>query len=101
MKYFGYLFKIKPIVEFLTTSTVMKTIPEVVEKIILEKPFLHEALAEGLVNVSSLARKIQPEIITKTYVYFYILGSLVRKRVTVSPQLFFRKRCFCRRLSNF
>ncbi len=40
----------------------MKTIPEVVEKIILEKPFLHEALAEGLVNVSALARKIQPEI---------------------------------------
>ncbi len=40
----------------------MVTIPEVVEDIIRKSPFLEEALADGLINVSSLARKIRPEI---------------------------------------
>ena len=40
----------------------MTTIPEVVEDIIRKSPFLEEALADGLINVSSLARRIQPEI---------------------------------------
>jgi len=37
-------------------------ISEHVNQIILRSPFLIEALAEGLVNVSSLARKIHPEV---------------------------------------
>jgi hypothetical protein len=37
-------------------------ISEHVSQIILRSPFLIEALAEGLVNVSSLARKITPEV---------------------------------------
>ncbi|MFN3343128.1 MAG: aspartate kinase [Flavobacteriales bacterium] len=40
----------------------MTTIPEVVEDIIRKSPFLEEALADGLINVSSLARKIRSEI---------------------------------------
>lgn len=40
----------------------MVTIPEVVEDIIRKSPFLEEALADGLINVSSLARRIRPEI---------------------------------------
>ena len=40
----------------------MIKISEHVSQIILRSPFLIEALAEGLVNVSSLARKIQPEV---------------------------------------
>jgi len=40
----------------------MVTIPEVVEDIIRKSPFLEEALADGLINVSSLARRIKPEI---------------------------------------
>lgn len=40
----------------------MSTIPEIVEDIIRKSPFLEEALADGLINVSSLARKIRPEI---------------------------------------
>ncbi|MFZ5554205.1 MAG: aspartate kinase [Bacteroidota bacterium] len=40
----------------------MTTIPEVVEDIIRKSPFLEEALADGLINVSSLARKIRDEI---------------------------------------
>lgn len=40
----------------------MVTIPEIVEDIIRKSPFLEEALADGLINVSSLARRIKPEI---------------------------------------
>ncbi|MFA8449822.1 MAG: aspartate kinase [Bacteroidales bacterium] len=40
----------------------MITIPEVVEKIVKAKPFLEDALNEGIINISSLARQIKPEI---------------------------------------
>ncbi|GAF03863.1 aspartate kinase [Saccharicrinis fermentans] len=40
----------------------MITIPQAVETIIKEQPFISEALAEGLINVSALARKIKPDI---------------------------------------
>ena len=40
----------------------MKSISSVVENIIKEKPYLEEALAQVLINISSLARAIQPEI---------------------------------------
>ncbi len=38
----------------------MLTISQAVEKIVKVKPFVVEALAEGLINISSLARQIQP-----------------------------------------
>ena len=38
----------------------MVTIPQLVERLIRSKPYLEEALADGLVNISSLARKLQP-----------------------------------------
>lgn len=40
----------------------MKSISSVVENLIKEKPYLEEALAQDLVNISSLARALQPEI---------------------------------------
>lgn len=40
----------------------MRTIAQVVETLVKEKPFLVESLTEGLINLSSLARKLQPEI---------------------------------------
>ena len=40
----------------------MKTIAQVVSTIISQKLFLAELLAEGLINISSLARKIKPQI---------------------------------------
>ncbi len=40
----------------------MKTIAQVVEEIIKEQPFLEQALTEEIVNLSSLARKIKPEV---------------------------------------
>ena len=40
----------------------MKTISSVVEGLIKEKPYLEEALAQDLINISSLARWLQPEI---------------------------------------
>jgi len=40
----------------------MITIPQTVESIVVNQPFIAEALVEGLINVSSLARKIQPQV---------------------------------------
>ena len=40
----------------------MITIPQAVESVIKVQPFISEALAEGLINISSLARKIKPDI---------------------------------------
>jgi len=40
----------------------MKTIQETVEIIIKRTPFIEEAMQEKLINVSSLARIIEPEV---------------------------------------
>lgn len=40
----------------------MKTISAAVEHYIRRKPFLQTALSEGIINLTSLARQIQPEI---------------------------------------
>ena len=40
----------------------MKTIQETVETIIQRTPFVEEAMQDKLINVSSLARLIQPEV---------------------------------------
>lgn len=40
----------------------MKTISSVVENVIHRKPFLQSALAEGIINLTSLSRQIKPEI---------------------------------------
>ncbi len=38
------------------------TTAQIVDKIITGSPFLEEALSEGLINISSLSRKLKPEI---------------------------------------
>lgn len=40
----------------------MKTIASVVENYIKSKPYLSTAMAQGIINLTSLARQIQPEI---------------------------------------
>lgn len=40
----------------------MVTIPEVVEEVVRASPFLDEALAQGIVNLSALARRIKPDV---------------------------------------
>lgn len=45
----------------------MITVPQFVEELIKNSPILSENFDEGLINYSSLARKIQPEIETKLY----------------------------------
>ena len=40
----------------------MKTISAVVEHFIKKKPFLQSALAQGIINLTSLSRQIRPEI---------------------------------------
>jgi hypothetical protein len=45
----------------------MISVPEEVERVIRQSPFLEEALADGILNLSALARKIKPEIEQKLY----------------------------------
>ncbi len=40
----------------------MITTPQIVESIIKKSPFLEEALLKNLINISSLARQIQPQV---------------------------------------
>jgi len=40
----------------------MKTIGETVKRLIRETPFLEEALDEGLINISSLSRRLKPQV---------------------------------------
>ena len=40
----------------------MKTIAAVVEQYIKTKPYLSTAMTQGIINLTSLARQIQPEI---------------------------------------
>ena len=40
----------------------MKTISSVVEQYIRKKPFLQSALAQGIINLTSLSREVKPEI---------------------------------------
>ena len=44
------------------TQTQMKTVASVVEKYLKTKPFLLSSLSEGIINLTSLARIIMPEI---------------------------------------
>jgi hypothetical protein len=54
----------------------MKTISSVVENVIHRKPFLQSALAEGIINLTSLSRQIKPEIEA-------VLGKVVREGAIV------------------
>lgn len=45
----------------------MITVPQLIASIINNSPILSENFEEGLINYSSLARKLQPEIETKLY----------------------------------
>ena len=40
----------------------MDRLSKIIEKLINQSPFIQEAIAEGLINISSLARKLNPEI---------------------------------------
>jgi len=40
----------------------MRTIGEIVKQLVRESPFLEEALDEGLINISALARKLKPQV---------------------------------------
>lgn len=40
----------------------MITVPEIVDKIIKRSPYLEDALSQGIINVSALARRILPQV---------------------------------------
>jgi hypothetical protein len=49
----------------MTEDTALITIPEKVENIVNQSPYLREAISNKLVNLSSLARQIKPQIETE------------------------------------
>lgn len=63
----------------------MKATHVIVEEIIKKSPFLEEALAEGIINLSSLSRQIKPEIdeITNKDVQ---IGAIVMALKRLSPK---------------
>lgn len=72
----------------------MITISEVVERIIRRSPFLEEALQEGIVNYSALARDLKPEIqktLFKDVQEGAILMALRRLSTKKSPNISLKK----------
>ncbi len=67
-------------------NTHMVTIPQAVEMIIKEKPFISEALADGLINISALARSIKPDV-EKIIHKETKQGALVMALNRLSPQI--------------
>ncbi len=64
----------------------MITIPQAVESLIKVQPFVSEALAEGLINISALARKIKPDI-DKILAKDAKHGAIVMALNRLSPQI--------------
>jgi len=64
----------------------MKTVADIVREIVLEQPFLEEGLATGLVNISGLARKIQPQV-EEALLKPVSEGALVMALRRLAPQL--------------
>lgn len=68
----------------------MVTISEAVNDVVSRKPFLEEALASGLINLSSLARDIHPEIskrLNKDIKQGAIVMALKRLKPTINFQI--------------
>jgi aspartokinase len=68
----------------------MTTISETVNEIVSRKPFLEETLASGLINLSSLAREIQPEVcerLDKDVKHGAIVMALKRLKPTINFQI--------------
>lgn len=73
----------------------MVTISESVGDIVSKKPFLEEALASGLINLSSLAREIHPEVcqrLEKDVKHGAIVMALKRLKPTINFQINLRIR---------
>ncbi len=64
----------------------MITVPEVVEQIVKESPFLEEGLSKRIINLSSLAREIQSEIAEKLLKDIRI-GAIVMALKRLSKQI--------------
>lgn len=63
----------------------MKATHVVVEEIIKKSPFLEEALAEGIINLSSLSRQIKPEIDEQLHKDVQV-GAIVMALKRLSPK---------------
>lgn len=68
----------------------MKTISECVTEIVTNSPFLEEALAQDIINLSSLSRKLQPQIeekLKKKVQTGAVVMALKRLSPSLSPTL--------------
>ena len=63
----------------------MKATHVIVEEIIKKSPFLEEALAEGIINLSSLSRQIKPEIDEQLHKDVQV-GAIVMALKRLSPK---------------
>lgn len=80
---------------YLTNNIFMITISESVGDIVSRKPFLEEALASGLINLSSLAREIHPEVcnrLEKEVKHGAIVMALKRLKPNINFQINLRIR---------
>ena len=79
------------------------TIAEITDQLIGKSPFIEEALSEGLINISSLARKLKPEIegvLKKSVHEGAIVMAINRRPVQQSVRISKQIRAFMRNLGD-
>lgn len=67
----------------------MATISNIIEEIVADSPFLEDYMSKGLINVSSLARQLRPEIelrLNKTVKDSAVIMAIQRMPISVSQQ---------------
>lgn len=64
----------------------MITVPEIVTKIVTQSPYLEEAMSKDLINLSALARQIQPEVQEELMKEIQV-GAIVMALKRMSPTL--------------
>lgn len=77
----------------------MISVSHAVEKIVKYRPYLSEALAAGLINVSALARQLQPEV-EKTLQKKVNTGAIVMSLNRLAPYLQIREQMQLNKLLN-
>lgn len=67
----------------------MATISNIIEEIVADSPFLEDYMSKGLINVSSLARQLRPEIelrLNKTVKDSAVIMAIQRMPISVNQQ---------------
>jgi hypothetical protein len=75
----------------------MNTVSEIINKIVMEAPFLEEGIAQGIINLSALSRKIKPRVeadLVKPVTESAILMALKRMSPKVTQKMKLTKTTF-------